>query len=110
MATKDALGYCRAECSPEAEEEAYRILYPAYGTYVGSTISDFSPGPSTLIYAAAVIPGHVLGRLQARRVSKERSPDPELPQKSPADATVLNPPDSNGEMLPESETQGCGQN
>ncbi|MCY2987051.1 MAG: hypothetical protein NTY19_04185 [Planctomycetota bacterium] len=79
VATKDALGYCRAERSAEEEQEAYRVLYPAYGTYLGSTLSEFSPGPSSLIYAAAVIPGHVLGRIQARRVMNERADGTESP-------------------------------
>lgn len=88
VATKDAIGYFRAERSSEEEQEAYRILYPAYGTYVGSTISDFSPGPSALIYAAAVIPGHVLGRMQARRVSQERIAGSERSETLPVDAPL----------------------
>ncbi|MFM2095118.1 MAG: hypothetical protein RIS70_2242 [Planctomycetota bacterium] len=72
IASRDALAYVRAYRSPDEEREAYRILFPAYGTYVGNAAAQVLPWNSTLVYAGAVIPGHVLGRWRARHVAEER--------------------------------------
>ena len=44
-----------------AQKEAFHILYPAYGSYVGNAISGNVP----LGYVAGVIGGHVVGRWKA---------------------------------------------
>ena len=72
VATRDALTYLRDHGSSEEEQEACRILYPAYSTYVGGLAADVLPWNGELILAAAVVPGHVLGRLRARAVARER--------------------------------------
>ena len=71
LATGDALGYLRAEESPELQYEGYRVLYPAYGTYLGGGIGEFVPPMDTGIYAAGVIGGHVLGRIRGSRVAAQ---------------------------------------
>jgi hypothetical protein len=76
QATRDALSYLRTAGSLEDEQEAYRVLYPAYGTYVGGTVAEYTAWPSLLVYAAAVIPAHILGRLTAHRIADERLPGP----------------------------------
>jgi hypothetical protein len=70
-ATNDALGYFQAEGDVCNELEAYRVLYPAYGTYVGSAVGDFVPGARFPLYLAGVAGGHVVGRVKAWRVGKE---------------------------------------
>ena len=50
---------------------AYKVLYPAYGTYVGGeTVTLFVPSSSfsSLIGMAFVIPGHIIGRINTAYV------------------------------------------
>ncbi len=71
-ATNDALGYVMTEGDSELQREAYEILYPAYGTYLGSAIG----GSNGLVYFAAVVGGHVAGRINAsdnERAAKQRA-------------------------------------
>jgi hypothetical protein len=80
IATSDALTWLAETEDPEALREGYRILYPAYGTYVGSAISD----PTGLSYIAGVLAGHAAGRWQAARV-------PNAPPTRSRTATQPNP-------------------
>jgi hypothetical protein len=70
VATRDAISYLREEGTVEDEQAADRVLYPAYGTYVGDSISNFVPGLGTPLYLGGVLAGHVAGRVQARRIAK----------------------------------------
>ena len=47
--------------------EADRILYPAYGTYVGNAIGNFSPANAFPIYLGTTALGHVNGRMLTRQ-------------------------------------------
>ena len=61
VATNDALSYLHEQGTAEGEREGYRLLYPAYGTYVGGTASDLivKRGPGgMLLYGTAVLGGH----------------------------------------------------
>lgn len=69
IATNDALGYIQTTRDTAAQREAYEILYPAYGTYVGSTVSGIVP----FGYIAGVIGGHVCGQWKSGTLQ----PDPE---------------------------------
>jgi hypothetical protein len=71
VASRDALRYIDATGSPEDQEEAYRLLYPAYGTYVGGAVGDILPGAKIIPYAGAVVAGHIAGRIQGRRIAGE---------------------------------------
>jgi hypothetical protein len=62
-ASNDALGYLLADESLGLQREGYRILHPAYGTYVGGNLSLLAPGEGVLIYTGAVIGGHISGRV-----------------------------------------------
>ncbi|PLY07398.1 MAG: hypothetical protein C0624_03660 [Desulfuromonas sp.] len=76
VATGDAVGYHRAECQPAGEKADYKILYPAYGTYVaGEALNWISTSyPIQLaIQATAAIPGHAVGRIRAALV--DENPD-----------------------------------
>jgi hypothetical protein len=68
LATGDAIGYVRDKQLTVVEKEAYRVLYPAYGTYIGGESSRFYTGYSYVFTIAAVIPGHIIGRIKASKV------------------------------------------
>ncbi|MDD4869419.1 MAG: hypothetical protein PHR77_02570 [Kiritimatiellae bacterium] len=68
LATGDAIGYTKDKQQTGTEKEAYKILYPAFATYIGGELSRFSEGPGFLYTLGAVIPGHIIGRIKASRV------------------------------------------
>ncbi|QDT88511.1 hypothetical protein [Gimesia algae] len=72
IATNDALGYLRAEEDFETEEEAYRVLYPAYATYIAGAATPFLPYADLAVKAGTVIPAHLVGRWKAREVKQEQ--------------------------------------
>ncbi len=69
-ASDDAVSYLREKGDVEGEKAAYRILYPAYGTYVGGSFSQFLPGLDLALMAATVIPGHIIGRWKAAHLEE----------------------------------------
>lgn len=70
LATSDAISYLNTQRTGEEEKEGYKLLYPAYGTYVGGSLGG---GPLSPLFYAGVIPGHVIGRYRAGQVDAERS-------------------------------------
>lgn len=68
IATSDALGYLEATQSVSAQQEAYEILYPAYGTYVGAEIKTL--GPLGVILGA--LGGHAVGQWQSWQLEEKR--------------------------------------
>ncbi len=66
IATNDALSYIVANRDLEAQQEAYEILYPAYGTYVGNAIA----GPVPHGYFLGLLGGHAAGRWKSWQLSK----------------------------------------
>lgn len=68
IATSDALGYLEATQPVSAQQEAYEILYPAYGTYVGAEIKAL--GPFAVILGA--LGGHAVGQWQSWRLEEKR--------------------------------------
>lgn len=69
-ASNDAVSYLYANGSAEEEKEAYRILSPAMGTYVGGM---FGCSPLTPWCYVGAIPGHVIGRSKAAHVDEDRA-------------------------------------
>ena len=67
VATNDALSYIVANRDLEAQQEAYEILYPAYGTYVGNAIS----GPVPHGYFIGLIGGHIAGRWKSWQIARD---------------------------------------
>lgn len=87
VATNDALSYLHEHGTAEEQREGYRLLYPAYGTYVGGTGSDLitTRGPGgMLFYGAAILGGHAIGRVKAARIP---DPPPEAPPAEVTEAT-----------------------
>jgi hypothetical protein len=74
-ATNDALGYVLTEADSQTQREAYHILYPAYGTYIGGAFDTFGVfGPSGVGYLIGAIGGHVFGRLQGDQLADSAPP------------------------------------
>jgi hypothetical protein len=70
-ATGDAIGYVKAEKMPETEKSAYKILYPAYMTYIGGEALNWISIDTWISYAiqfGVAVPGHVVGRIKAANV------------------------------------------
>ncbi len=68
IATGDAIAYADRQDDPDLQREAYRILYPACGTYVGGAVGDLAAPVALPVYAGAVVAGHAVGRTQAALV------------------------------------------
>ena len=58
-ATKDAIRYTYYVKEKENELECYKILFPAFGSYVGGETG------SLPVYVGAVLTGHIVGRIKA---------------------------------------------
>jgi hypothetical protein len=66
IATNDVMSYVMYKDSPELRRQAYHVLYPAYGTYVGSAAGYLAPSRiGTPLYWGGVAVGHAVGRWQA---------------------------------------------
>lgn len=88
QATGDAVGYMREKDLREMEKEGYKILYPAYGTYVGgeavNVVDILSPIDTAValgVQLAIVIPGHIVGRIKSAFV-EVGPPDAVEPQEA----------------------------
>lgn len=68
-ASNEAVSYLYAHGSADQEKEAYKILCPAMGTYVGGMFG----GVISPLYYVGVIPGHIIGRSRASHVDEERA-------------------------------------
>lgn len=91
-ATGDAVGYLRAERPPDEEKAAYKVLYPAYGTYIGGEFGDIWEAYEAVFYLGAVIPGHVIGRWKASTVDARRAAEAGAPREEEAPAVLDTPP------------------
>ena len=69
-ATTDVLSYLEDKTETEEKAEAYEILYPAYGTYVGGSALQFSDYSS--YGALGAIPGHIVGQIKAHAARKKK--------------------------------------
>ncbi|MCX7422294.1 MAG: hypothetical protein NT013_22490 [Planctomycetia bacterium] len=96
-ATNDALGYVMTEGDLQQQREAYEILYPAYGTYIGSAIG----GSNGLGYIAAVVGGHVAGRINAS--DNERSAAQRSSQNAALKSAAVKRTNPNSEAIGYSE-------
>jgi hypothetical protein len=88
IATGDAIAYAEQHKDTDLERESYRILFPAYGTYVGGAVGRFVPPVALPIYVGPIIAGHAVGRVEARLV-----PDADL-DTSVAEDDIKPPPDA----------------
>lgn len=76
-ASSEALSYLRAKGDVAQSKSAYKLLYPAYGTYLGGTASILVAGPVIYaIEAGVVIPAHIVGRVKAHNVPQALTAQP----------------------------------
>ncbi|MFO0011133.1 MAG: hypothetical protein ACK553_00160 [Planctomycetota bacterium] len=68
IASAEVIAYLEALGRPDLQREAYHVLYPAYGTYVGGALGFAHPPATAPIYYGSVIGGHLAGRLQSRTI------------------------------------------
>ncbi len=72
IATGDALAWAEQHDEEGLVTEGHRILYPAYGTYIGGAAGQAVGMTIGLpIYAGAVFAGHVAGRIPTGDVSED---------------------------------------
>ncbi len=73
VATGDVMGYLHEYGDDDELRDAYHILYPAYGTYIGGEVSSLAPDQSTawLIQGSAILGAHMVGRVRGKRVGQE---------------------------------------
>jgi len=64
-ASDDAVQYAMHRKDAELEKSSYKILYPAFFTYLGAATG--LPGASAVL----AIPGHIVGRIKAGQVSND---------------------------------------
>lgn len=81
IASNDVLAYAELQEDANLQIEAYKVLYPAYGTYVGSAMGYVAPSISTPLYIGGVLTGHAAGRWRATQVGP---PVETLTQATPA--------------------------
>lgn len=86
IATGDAIGYVRDVGDvgdARLEKSSYKTLYPAYCTYIAREGLRWVRAEWWVSYAvtyAAVIPGHIVGRIKAATVA-EQSDEGEIAQR-----------------------------
>ncbi len=68
LASQDALWHVQEQGDVDRIVEANRILYPAYGTYVGNGLGTLVPAYSLPLYYGSVVAGHINGRALNRSV------------------------------------------
>lgn len=76
-ASNDALSYLQDQAEYEQQADAYKLLYPAYGSYLGASLARNSSDP-VVAQLAMIIPAHVVGRIAAALVDSAPEPEPEL--------------------------------
>ena len=84
VATGDAIGYMIDKQQRDEQKAAYKVLYPAYGTYIageGARWFPLSYLEGLAIALAGAIPGHIAGRIAAARIEDE----PAQAEPAPAD-------------------------
>jgi hypothetical protein len=76
IATNDALAYFEMQGDEAMRNEAYHVLFPAYGTYVGSGLADLYPPWGGPLYLGGLAGGHIAGRWQTSNWGPGRSLPP----------------------------------
>jgi hypothetical protein len=74
VATDDTLAYFQEKEDDEKIIESYKILSPAYATYIGGSIGDIAQTPLSIL---SVIPGHIFGWFKVRKFRKSREEESE---------------------------------
>jgi hypothetical protein len=119
VASRDVMAYVQGRGDRDRAREAYRILYPAYGTYVGGSLGYLFPRAGDPVYFGSILAGHAMGNWMAAQVPEEtilpiRPPGipphqvepppwyPPRPTSSPPAPPALDEPEDVGPGRPES--------
>jgi hypothetical protein len=79
IASKYAIQFLRKNRYYREERAAYKILYPAYSTYVFGALYELIPSPIiVLFYLPFIALGHLLGRIHAFSRPQKIGPEPPL--------------------------------
>jgi len=71
QATGGAIGYTIEKQKSEEQKDSYKVLYPAYSTYIageGLRWTTLDPGISYAAQLAVTVPAHITGRIKAALV------------------------------------------
>ena len=68
IASRDVMAYLETLGKPQLQRQAYQVLYPAYGTYVGGAVGTLFPVASLPAYYGSVALGHMAGRYSAQNI------------------------------------------
>ncbi len=78
LATADVFAYYELYGTPEQHADAARILYPAYGTYVGSAGGYLLPRYEFPLFIGGVLAGHAAGRVESQNILNQVEAKPRL--------------------------------
>lgn len=70
-ASNETLGYLRCQNDTEGREDAFKILYPAYSTYMAGDFGRVFAGP---LWTLLVLPAHMAGQIAASNVEPASPP------------------------------------
>ena len=73
VASEDAIHYCVHKDYREQQKSGYKLLYPAFCTYILGEVGNLVPLAPGLVFIA-VIPGHIAGRIHAASVPAKPKP------------------------------------
>jgi hypothetical protein len=83
LATGDAIGYFKEQGLVDEEKGAYKVLYPAYGTYIGGEalrwvqwVVDIPLWVEFATRYGSAVPGHIIGRIKAFSVHRSSASKP----------------------------------
>ncbi|MEY4567049.1 MAG: hypothetical protein RLY14_2019 [Planctomycetota bacterium] len=62
IASRDVIAYLDYLGDPKLKKEGFHVLYPAFGTYVGSAAGSIVPAYANPLYIGGVVVGHGVGR------------------------------------------------
>lgn len=107
-ATNDALGYS-LEKDPRLLDSGYKLLYPAYGTYVAGESLGGVPVAGPLVGAIGAIPGHIMGRIKASRV-REKYPESFPSENDQSDSEAVEKNDDGSSPPTSTQTDASAPN
>ncbi len=79
VASGDAIGFFKEEKQTEREKDGYKILYPAYMTYISGEGLRWIPLEPWISYGITLgftVPGHITGRIKAGLVEEDKQAPP----------------------------------
>jgi hypothetical protein len=101
IASRDVIAYLDYLGDPKLKKEGFHVLYPAYGTYVGSAAGSLVPNYANPLYIGGVVVGHGVGRWHGYHVADSAVVGAESSYSLPVilqDSGSVLPHDTNNEI------------